>query len=98
MDSINIKILAKQLNVSTSTISRAFRGSSDINKATKERVLSLANELNYEPNHHASNLREKKSKTIAVIVPEIANNFFSQAINGIEKVAREKGYHILIYL
>jgi len=98
MDSINIKKLAKQLNVSTSTISRAFRGSSDINKATKERVLSLANELNYEPNHHASNLREKKSKTIAVIVPEIANNFFSQAINGIEKVAREKGYHILIYL
>lgn len=98
MDSINIKKLAKQLNLSTSTISRAFRGGSDINKATKERVLSLAYELNYEPNHHASNLREKKSNTIAVIVPEIANNFFSQAINGIEKIAREKGYHILIYL
>ncbi|NEU08496.1 LacI family transcriptional regulator [Flavihumibacter sp. R14] len=98
MDSINIKKLAKELNLSTSTVSRAFRGSSDINKATKERVLSLANELNYEPNHHASNLREKKSNTIAVIVPEIANNFFSQAINGIERVAREKGYHILIYL
>jgi LacI family transcriptional regulator len=98
MDSINIKKLAKELNLSTSTISRAFRNSSDINKETKERVLSLANELNYEPNHHASNLREKKSNTIAVIVPEIANNFFSQAINGIERIAREKGYHILIYL
>lgn len=98
MDSINIKKLAKELNLSTSTISRAFRGGSDINKATKERVLSLAYELNYEPNHHASNLREKKSNTIAVIVPEIANNFFSQAINGIERIAREKGYHILIYL
>ena len=98
MDSINIKKLAKQLNLSTSTVSRAFRGGSDINKSTKERVLSLAYELNYEPNHHASNLREKKSKTIAVIVPEIANNFFSQAINGIERIAREKGYHILIYL
>ncbi|WP_026899095.1 LacI family DNA-binding transcriptional regulator [Daejeonella oryzae] len=98
MDSINIKKLAKELNLSTSTISRAFRGSSDINKATKERVLSAAYELNYEPNHYASNLREQKSNTIAVIVPEIANNFFSQAINGIERVAREKGYHILIYL
>ena len=98
MDSINIKKLAKELNLSTSTISRAFRGSSDINKATKERVLSLAYELSYEPNHHASNLREQKSNTIAVIVPEIANNFFSQAINGIERIAREKKYHILIYL
>ncbi len=98
MDSINIKKLAKELNLSTSTISRAFRGSSDINKETKERVLSLANELNYEPNHHASNLRDQKSNTIAVIVPEIANNFFSQAINGIERIARENGYHILIYL
>jgi LacI family transcriptional regulator len=98
MDSINIKKLAKKLNVSTSTISRAFRGASDINKETKERVLSLAYELNYEPNLYASNLREKKSKTIAVIVPEIANNFFSQAINGIERIAREKGFHILIYL
>lgn len=98
MDNINIKKLAKELNLSTSTISRAFRGNSDISKETKERILHLANELNYEPNHYASNLRERKSRTIAVIVPEIANNFFSQAINGIERVAREKGYHILIYL
>ncbi|MDB5121150.1 MAG: LacI family transcriptional regulator [Sphingobacteriales bacterium] len=98
MDNINIKKLAKELNLSTSTVSRAFRGNSDINKETKERILHLANELNYEPNHYASNLRERKSRTIAVIVPEIANNFFSQAINGIERVAREKGYHILIYL
>ena len=58
----------------------------------------MAKELNYQPNHLASNLREKKTKTIAVIVPEIANNFFSRAINGIERVAREDGYHILIYL
>lgn len=98
MDNINIKKLAKELNLSTSTVSRAFRGNSDISKETKERILHLANELNYEPNHYASNLRERKSRTIAVIVPEIANNFFSQAINGIERVAREKGYHILIYL
>src|SRR5690554_1023830 len=98
MDPINIKQLAEKLNLSTSTVSRAFRGNSDINPKTKEKILAMARELNYQPNHMASTLREKKSRTIAVVVPEIANNFFSRAINGIEKVAREKGYHILIYL
>lgn len=98
MDSINIKQLAEKLNLSTSTVSRAFRGHNDINKETKERILAMARELNYQPNHLASNLRENKSKTIAVVVPEIANNFFSRAINGIERVARVKGYHVLIYL
>lgn len=97
MESINIKQLAKALNLSTSTVSRAFRDNSDISKETKEKILSKAKELNYQPNHYASNLREQKSKTIAVIVPELANNFFSQAIRGIERIARDKGYHILIY-
>ncbi|MXV50985.1 substrate-binding domain-containing protein [Pedobacter sp. HMF7647] len=96
MDSINIKKLAKELGISTSTVSRAFRGNSDINKETKERILKRASELSYQPNHHASNLREQKSKTIAVVVPELANNFFAQAIKGIEQVSREKGYHVLI--
>lgn len=97
MDNVNIKQLAKALNLSTSTVSRAFRDNSDINKETKERILAMAKELNYQPNHYASNLREQRSKTIAVIVPELANNFFSQAIHGIERIARDKGYHILIY-
>ncbi|MCX2450703.1 LacI family DNA-binding transcriptional regulator [Pedobacter sp. PLR] len=97
MERINIKQLAKALNLSTSTVSRAFRDNSDISKETKEKILAKAQELNYQPNHYASNLREQKSKTIAVIVPELANNFFSQAIKGIEKIARGKGYHILIY-
>ncbi|WP_183576048.1 LacI family DNA-binding transcriptional regulator [Mucilaginibacter sp. X5P1] len=98
MGSINIKELALKLNLSKSTVSRAFRGHSDINLETKERILKVAKELNYQPNHHASNLRAQKSKNIAIIVPQIANNFFSQAIDGIETVAREKGYHLLIYL
>jgi LacI family transcriptional regulator len=95
--SVNIKELARALNLSTSTVSRAFRDNSDISKETKERILGKAKELNYQPNHYASNLREQRSKTIAVIVPELANNFFSQAIHGIERIAREKGYHILIF-
>ena len=98
MDQINIKKLAAALNLSTSTVSRAFRNNSDINKDTKERILMMAQEMNYQPNHYASNLREQRSKTIAVIVPELANNYFSQAIHGIEKVAREKDYQILIYV
>jgi LacI family transcriptional regulator len=98
MDSINIKKLAKELNLSTSTISRAFRDNSEISEKTRNLILKKATELNYQPNHYASNLREQKSKTIAVIVPELANNYFSQAIKGIEKVARARGYHILIYV
>jgi LacI family transcriptional regulator len=97
MDNINIKKLAKELQLSTSTISRAFNGSSDINKDTRERILALAREHNFLPNHYASNLRDRKSHTLAVIVPEIANDFFSQAINGIEEVARKKGFYILLY-
>lgn len=97
MDGINIKQLAEALNVSTSTISRAFRNSGGIKQHTKDIILAKAKELNYQPNHYASNLRDQKSKTIAVIVPELANNYFSQAIHGIEQIARANGYNILIY-
>jgi LacI family transcriptional regulator len=97
MDNINIKILAKELNISTSTISRAFNGNADINKDTKEKILAYAREHNFLPNHYASNLRDKKSRTLAVIIPEITNDFFSQAINGIEEIARKKGFYILLY-
>src|SRR5918997_5117824 len=98
MESVNIKKLANILNISISTVSKALRDSHDISKETKERVIALANELNYQPNPHASSLRKAKSKTIAVIIPEIANNYFSLVINGIESIAQEKGYHVLIYL
>lgn len=98
MSKIDIIKLAKALNLSKSTVSRAFRDNSDINPTTKERVLKMAKELNYRPNHYASNLREQKSKTIAVVVPELANNYFTQIIQGVERVAKTKGYHILIFV
>ena len=98
MGSVNIKQLAKELNLSISTVSRALRDSYEISAETKERVRNMAKELNYQPNPYATSLRKQKSKTIAVIIPEIANNFFSLAINGIEEVAQQKGYHVLIYL
>ncbi|HET6993428.1 MAG TPA: LacI family DNA-binding transcriptional regulator, partial [Chitinophagaceae bacterium] len=65
---------------------------------TKDRVKALAAKLGFQPNPHASSLRQNKSKTIAVVVPEIQNNFFSQVMNGVENIAQQKGYHVLIYL
>jgi LacI family transcriptional regulator len=98
MDQVNLKKLAKELNLAVSTVSRALRDSHEISPQTKERVRELAEKLGFQPNPHASSLRQNKSKTIAVIIPEIENNFFSQVINGIESVSPGKGYHVLIYL
>jgi LacI family transcriptional regulator len=98
MDQVNLKKLAKELNLAVSTVSRALRDSHEISPQTKERVRALAEKLGFQPNPHASSLRQNKSKTIAVVIPEIENNFFSQVINGIESVAPNKGYHVLIYL
>lgn len=98
MGQLNLKQLAKELNLSVSTVSRALRDSHELKQETKDRVKALAEKMGYQPNFHASSLRQNKSKTIAVIVPEIENNFFSQAINGVESVAQKKGYHVLIYL
>src|SRR5215216_3884787 len=98
MSAVNIKQLARELNLSISTVSRALSDCYDVSAQTRTKVLELAKKLNYQPNPYASSLRRHKSKTIAVVVPEIANNFFSLAINGIQSIAREKGYHVLIYL
>jgi len=98
MDKLTIRTLAKELQLSVSTISKALRDSHEISAATKIKVLALAEQLNYTPNPYASSLRKRKSKTIGVVLPEVVNSFFSQSINGIESVAKEKGYHVLIYL
>ena len=95
---MNLKQLAKELNLSISSVSKALRDSYEISAATKEAVLAKAKELNYQVNPFASSLRKQKSNTIAVVIPEVANNFFALAINGIESIAQEKGYHVLIYL
>jgi len=97
MGNINLKELALALNLSTATVSRALRDSHEISPETKKKVLELAKQLNYEPNPAASNLRSHKTKTIAVIIPEVTNTFVSQAINGIEEIARQHDYHVLIY-
>ena len=98
MSKITIKTLAKELGISIATVSKALKDSYEISAETKKRVLDLAKELNYMPNPYASSLRKQKSKTIAVILPEVADNFFSLAIKGIQSIAVAKNYHVLIYL
>ena len=97
MEIITIKDIAKALNLSASTISRALRGSHEISEATKKTVLEYANTHNYSPNPIALSLKENKSRSIGVLVPEIDNPFFSQEINGIETVCYAKGYHVMIF-
>jgi LacI family transcriptional regulator len=93
-----IKTIAAKLGISKSTVSKALQDSHEISIATKNKVLEAANELHYKPNHFASGLKSRKSKAIAVIVPEIVDSFFSLAIKGIETVTQKKGYHINIYI
>ncbi|UKT65891.1 LacI family DNA-binding transcriptional regulator [Pedobacter mucosus] len=96
-EKVNIKQLALELNISIATVSKALNDSYEISLKTKNRVWDLAKQLNYTPNPAASNLRSNKTKTIAVILPCVANNFFSLAIKGIEEIARKYGFHVLIY-
>lgn len=95
-DTVTIKDIAKALNLSTSTVSRALRGSYEISDETKKMVLEYAEKINYRPNPIALSLKERRSRAIGVVVSEIANNFFSQAINGIESIAYNRGYHVII--
>ncbi len=93
---VTIKDIAKALNLSTSTVSRALRGSYEISEETKNNVLEYAKKINYRPNPIALSLKERRTRSIGIIVSEIANNFFSQAINGMEHIANDKGYQVII--
>lgn len=95
-EAVTIKDIAKALGLSTSTVSRALRDSYEISPETKKIVLEYAKEINYRPNPIALSLKEKRSRSIGIVVSEIANSFFSQAINGIESVAHSKGYNVII--
>ena len=97
MKQINLKDIALSLGISISTVSKALRDSYEIGENTKKKVVAKARELGYSPNPYAGFLRNQKSKTIAIIVPELTNNYFIQAISGAENIAQEYDYHLLIY-
>jgi LacI family transcriptional regulator len=95
-EAVTIKDIAKALGLSTSTVSRALRDSYEISPETKKLVLEYAEKINYQPNPIALSLKERRSRSIGVIVCEIANSFFSQVINGIESIAYNNGYNVII--
>ncbi len=94
--SASLAHLAKTLNLSVSTVSRALRDHAHTNAATKKRVLALAAELGYQPNHLAAGLRTGRSNLLGVLVPHIRGTFFPLVVDGIETAARRAGYHVLI--
>jgi LacI family transcriptional regulator len=95
-EALTIKDIAKALGLSTSTVSRALRDSYEISPETKKLVTEYAEKNNYHPNPIALSLKERRSRSIGVIVCEIANSYFSQIINGIESIAYNHGYNVII--
>ncbi|MFN5169432.1 MAG: LacI family DNA-binding transcriptional regulator [Cyclobacteriaceae bacterium] len=93
---VTIKDIARELGISPSTVSRALKDHPDISSETKKAVNALADKLNYQPNIVALSLRQKKTNTIGVIIPELVHFFFSTVISGIEDVAYEAGYSVII--
>ena len=93
---ITIKDIAKKLNISIATVSRAFNDKSDIKADTKNLILKTAKEMGYRPNPMAKKLMQKRSLTIGIVVPEFLNSFFPQVIIGAQEILFEKGYQVLI--
>lgn len=91
-----LKQIAKELNVSVSTVSKALNDSPEISSSTKIRIKEYAKLKNYKPNVIGLNLKNRKTKTIGVIIPNILNSFFAKVFSGIEKVADEKGYNVIM--
>lgn len=91
-----IKDIAKAIGVSPSTVSRALNDHPAISKATKERIRAKAKELKYEPNIVALSLKNSRTKTIGVILPELIHYFFSSVIAGMEDIAYENGYTVMV--
>lgn len=88
--------IAKELDVTASTVSRALRNHPRISSSTKKAVLEMVEKLNYQPNNIASALRKGKSNIIGVIVPTSDRHFFASVIRGVEEVVRDEGYNLII--
>ena len=95
---ITLKQIARELDVSISTVSKSLRNSLEIGEETRLKVQAFAKFYNYKPNNIALSLKNRKTKSIGIIIPEIVHYFFSTVINGIEQVANEHGYSVVICL
>jgi LacI family transcriptional regulator, repressor for deo operon, udp, cdd, tsx, nupC, and nupG len=88
--------LARMLGMSKSTVSRALRDQYDVNSETRQKVLLLARELEFETNTLAASLREKRSYIIGVVIPSFSIPFYSIALGGIQEAAAAKGYNVMV--
>ncbi len=91
-----LKDIAKALNISTATVSRALTDRLDVNSKTRELVLEEAKRQNYKPNPMALRLQNRRTKTIGLVIPELRTGFFPNVISGIQKVLRENDYQLII--
>lgn len=95
---ITLKQIARELDVSISTVSKALRNSVEISEDTKQKIQAFAKLYNYRPNNIALSLKNRKTNTIGIIIPEIVHHFFSKVIRGVELVANKRGYNVIIGL
>lgn len=93
---VTIYDLARKLNISIATVSRALKDDPVVSKKTKKKIADLAEEMGYRSNHFARNLRNQRTNTIGVIVPRLNSYFMSTVIAGIESVANKEGYNLII--
>jgi len=93
---VNIKDVAEKAGVSTSTVSRALSGKIPVNDETKQKVLQAVKELNYHPNVMAQGLKDGKSRTLGLIIPNVRDLVFPAAIRGIEDTAKKHGYTVVL--
>ena len=97
-EKLTLKKIAKEFNVSISTVSKALNDSKEISTETKERIKAFARHYHYKPNNIALSLKNQKSKTLGVIIPEVVHYFFANVIDGIEAVAAAQGYNVMVAL
>lgn len=94
---VTIKDLASELGIAPSTVSKALKNNPAISEETRAKVNQLAKQLNYKPNAIALSLRSSKTKTLGLVIPEIVHYFFSSVISGIEDLAYDAGYNVIIF-
>lgn len=95
---ITLKQIARELDVSISTVSKALSNSKEISEDTTQKIQAFAKLYNYKPNNIALSLKNRKTKTIGILIPEIVHHFFSTVIRGIELVANRRGYNVIVGL
>ena len=93
---ITLKHIAKELGVSISTVSKALKNSKEIGKDTTETIQAFAQLYNYKPNNIAISLKNKHTKNIGVIIPDIVHYFFTTVFRGIEQYANNRGYNVIV--